>query len=287
MNESHVDDVLAWFGGRQHGVAARAQLLDAGVGSDVIDRRLRSGALHLLHRGVYAVGHTDLPRFGRETAALLFCGPGSVLSHLSAAVVVEIARVDGGPIHVTTNGRNRRGTAGIVVHRGTAESVVRHGLPVTTPTRTLLDLAAIDHPRLEEAVNEALVQRLIHPSRVLDDAVGRRGANRLRDILATGPAPTRSETERSLLRLVSRAGLPRPETNVRLHGCEVDALWRPHKLVLEVDAYGTHGSRTAFERDRARDQRHAAAGYRVMRVTWRQLTDRPEAVVAHLARALG
>ena len=193
-----MDDVLAWFGGRQHGVVAREQLLDAGVPADVIDRRLRSRALHPLHRGIYAVGHTDLPRYGRETAALLFCGPGSVLSHVTAAVVVEIARDDGGPIHVTTNGRNRRGTAGIVVHRATAESVVRHGLPTTTPTRTLLDLAAIDHPQLPEAVNEALV----------------------------------------------------------------------------------------LERDRARDQGHAAAGLRVMRVTWRQLADRPEAVVAHLAKAL-
>lgn len=89
--------------------------------------------------------------------------------------------------------------------------------------------------------------------------------------------------QRGLLALVARAGLPRPQTNVRLAGFEVDALWPDRHLVVEVDAYGTHGTRTAFERYRVRDARLQAADLRVLRITWRQLTEAPEAVVATLA----
>jgi very-short-patch-repair endonuclease len=97
---------------------------------------------------------------------------------------------------------------------------------------------------------------------------------------------TRSEAERRLLGLIKRAELPVPSCNARLHGFEVDALWAGRKLVLEVDGYAFHGHRAAFERDRRRDQTHAADGYRVIRVTWRRLQREPLAVVARLAQAL-
>jgi very-short-patch-repair endonuclease len=97
---------------------------------------------------------------------------------------------------------------------------------------------------------------------------------------------TRSEAERRLLALIRRAGLPLPETNVRVLGHEVDVLWRRQRLVVEIDGFGVHGTRAAFERDRARDARMMAAGYRVLRVTWRQLEDEPEKVVALLAGVL-
>ena len=97
---------------------------------------------------------------------------------------------------------------------------------------------------------------------------------------------TRSEAERALLALIRRAGLPRPETNVRVLGHEVDALWRTRRLVVEVDGFGVHGTRAAFERDRRRDAALVAAGHRVIRVTWRQLAQEPELLVARLAAAL-
>ncbi len=97
---------------------------------------------------------------------------------------------------------------------------------------------------------------------------------------------TRSEAERLLKALTARAGLPQPLTNTRLHGREVDALWPAERLIVEVDSYAHHSSRSAFEADRARDATHAAAGYRTLRVTWRQLTETPELVAARLAAAL-
>lgn len=281
------DAAVARLAARQRGVVTRGQLATAGLSRNQVAHRLATGRLHRLHRGVFAVGHTALAPYGREVAALLACGPGAVLSHLTAAVLWRLIADEGGPVHVTLTGAHRRGPAGVVAHHSAdGRTVRRHGLPVTTPTRTLLDLAAIASPHLERAVNEALVLRLVQPDRVLAAAVGRRGAAALRRLLGQGATPTRSEAERRLLALVGRAGLPRPETNVRLHGHEVDAVWRKQRLVVEVDGHAFHSTRQAFERDRARDQRHAAGGYRVMRVTWRQLTDRPEAVVAHLARAL-
>jgi very-short-patch-repair endonuclease len=101
-----------------------------------------------------------------------------------------------------------------------------------------------------------------------------------------GSGLTRSEAERGLVGLIADAQLPRPELNARLHGYEVDFLWRTARLVVEVDGHQFHGHRTAFESDRKRDQTHAAAGYVVIRVTWRQLRDEPVATIARIAKAL-
>jgi len=103
---------------------------------------------------------------------------------------------------------------------------------------------------------------------------------------AGGPRLTRSEAERKLLRLIRAADLPVPETNARVHRYRVDLLWRDAKLVVEVDGYRFHSSRAAFERDRARDATLVAVGYAVVRVTWRQLVERPEIVVARISAAL-
>ncbi|MGH2914135.1 MAG: endonuclease domain-containing protein, partial [Solirubrobacteraceae bacterium] len=114
------------------------------------------------------------------------------------------------------------------------------------------------------------------------------GTRRLAALLANecGPAPTRSEAERRLRALIDAAGLPRPLFNARLHGFEVDALWPSLRVVVEVDGFAFHAHRGAFERDRRRDQRLVAAGYTVIRITWRQLAHEPLGVVARLAQAL-
>ena len=271
---------------RQRGLVTREQLLDAGLTPDAIDGRLHSGRLHSVHRGVYAVGHPALAPLAAEQAALLACGPGSVLSHLTAAVLWELLPAAGPAIHVTvTGGRMPRPPAGVRLHRAAVlEPARREGLPVTTPVRTLLDLAATaTAPQLARALNDAQVRRLISIDELLAAAAGRRGAHALRTALEDHHGYTRSRAERQLLALVKRAGLPRPRTNVRVEGFEVDAHWPEARLVVEVDAYGTHGTRTAFERDRLRDARLQSAGFRVLRITWSQLTQRPEAVVASLA----
>lgn len=221
-----------------------------------------------MHRGVYLVGHRVAPEYAREQAALLAVGPHAALSHQSAARVWGILRYDG-PVHLSVTRGQPRHRAGIVVHRpndlGPDQITRKDRLSLTSPTRTLTELRShvspADHDR---ATSEAMVKRLI--PRDHGDL-------------------TRSEAERKLKRIIRQAGLPRPETNARVAGYEVDFLWRAQRLVVEVDGYATHGHRLAFERDHAKQQALAAANYRVSRVTWRQLGD-PYRVVAALAQAL-
>jgi very-short-patch-repair endonuclease len=272
-------DVVA---ARQHGVVTSAQLAAAGITLSAVKSRLRSGALRRLHRGVYRVGPIEAP-WAREMAALLATGEGAVLSHHSAADVWEILPRHDGPAHVTVRGHAVRARAGLHIHRShSLDAAVHRGLPLTAPARTLRDLAAyLAAPALERAVEQALVARLTSHAALA--AQTGRGAARLRGVLSSDPAMTRSEAERRLLALVRAARLPQPETNVRLGRYEVDMLWRRQRLVVEVDGFAYHGSRRAFERDRRRDADLTQAGYRVVRFTWRQITQEPEAVVARLA----
>jgi very-short-patch-repair endonuclease len=151
-----------------------------------------------------------------------------------------------------------------------------------TPARTLLDLATRLSPHdLERAVNEALVQKLSTKQEL--NRLARR-SSALEAALAYEPALTRSEAEDRLLALVRAARLP-PRTNVKVTRYEVDFLWPGERLTVEVDGFAFHSSRAAFERDRTRDADLQAAGYRVTRVTWRQLIREPEAVVARVAGA--
>ena len=199
--------------------------------------------------------------------------------------MVDIAVASGQP----------RSRPGIRVRRATlapADVTIREGLRITTPARTLLDLAAeLDAARLERLVEEAQVLRLT-TRRALEDQLarsdGRRGVRALRAALRAyaEPAMTRSEAERLLLALIRRAGLPAPRTNVRIGRHEVDFHWPAQRLVIEVDGYAFHSSRRAFERDRLRDAELAAAGQRVMRVTWRQIAHEPEALLVRIVGAL-
>jgi len=187
---------------------------------------------------------------------------------------------------VTVAGDTSRSRAGIRVHQTTQSlslvAAVHDGLPLTTPARTLHDIATLlPQHQLDRAVEEAQVLRLVTLEE-LEQLPGRA----LKRALHTEPSLTRSEAERRLLDLVRAARLPRPETNVRVAGYEVDFLWRSHRLVVEVDGFAYHATRTAFERDRARDATLQAAGYRVIRLTWRQIAEEPHAVVARLASLL-
>jgi very-short-patch-repair endonuclease len=267
----------------------RQQLLAAGVSSREIAHRVAIGALHPVYRGVYAVGHAALTEHGRMMAAVLASGPGAALSFFSAAVLWDLLSAgDNEAMHVSRAGPRRDGRPGIVVHETKAlDTTRRHGIPVTTPARTILDLAGMAGQRdLERALNAARTRRLVGEAVLLERAAGRPGAERLRDLLDHEPSLTRSEAERRLLELIDRAGLPRPRTNARVEGLEVDALWPDRRLVVEVDGFAFHRHRDAFERDRARDARLTAAGYRTVRLTWRRLTCEPLACAATLAQAL-
>jgi very-short-patch-repair endonuclease len=271
------DRRVADLAAEQAGNVSVAQLRACGLSADAIKHRVRTGRLHRRHRGVYAVGHLAAPPFAREWAAVLAC-PAAVLSHGTAAVLWGLLEADeAAPVHVTLPG-GRHHRDGIRVHRARLEPGDvrhRHGLPLTSPARTILDLA----PQVtERLLADALARRLVRPGDLRKSA-------RLRGLLDPGPRLTRSEAERRLLAIVERARLPRPRTNARVAGFELDAFWPHARLAVEVDGYAFHGSRTAFERDRRRDLALHAAGVRVLRVSWRQLGE-PEALSAALAAAL-
>lgn len=290
------DAALARIAAAQRGLVTRAQLLESGLGRGALAHRLERGRLHLVHRGVYLLGHPVPPPLAVELAATLACGRGAVVSHRSAATLWAILGPTTGPVDVTVPGRDcGRRRAGVRVHRARRldrrDTTTKAGVPVTTPARTLLDLAEVVSDReLVRALGEAYVRGLVRRTTlgaVLDRSPGRRGAPRLRTLLARedGPSLTRSEAEERMLALVGRARLPPPRVNARVAGYEVDLLWPRHRLVIEVDGFRFHSSRAAFERDRRRDAELGRAGYRVIRFTWRQLEEEPAYVVATLAAA--
>jgi very-short-patch-repair endonuclease len=284
---------LADLAARQHGIATAGQLHGLGITDDDIAYRVRTGRLHPIHRGVYAVGHRHLTQNALFVAAVLAIGPGAALSHASAAVLYEVRRAIAGPIDVTV-ARRLKPRRGIRIHSGRclprSDVVVREGIPVTTPARTLLDLAdVLDRRSLERAVHEAEVQRLVTHDRLREQIArspGRRATTVLAAILAEGPAPTRSELEDRALELFKQADLPRPRTNVQVLGIEVDFLFPAARLIVEVDGDRYHGTAFARRTDAAKQARLEAAGYRVLRLTWEQVTQRPQQTVARLRRAL-
>jgi very-short-patch-repair endonuclease len=276
------DEAIARLASRLGGVVDRAQLSALGLGRGAIDCRIRNGRLRPLYHGVYAVGHEAIQTRGRLVAGLLVAGPGAALSHRTAAGLTKLTPSMPQFVEITTTRTRPRDRPGLVFHRATTlDATSQHGLPVTTPIRTLLDLAAT-RPRqeVERACSEALVQTLV----TVDAIAGQhgRGSAVLRRIAGDGVAPTRSELERRFLRAVVRAGLPRPEVNAKLGRYTVDFLWPDRRLVVELDGYRFHGHRLAFERDRVRDAELQLLGYAVLRFTWRQLRDEPALVARFL-----
>ncbi len=233
----------------------------------------------------------------QELAAILACGPGTVISHRSAAALWGLAGSFSDEVEVTVVGRRSRSRQGLRVHRvdglDARDRRLRRGIPITAPARTLLDYGARAQPdELERAIAEASALRLVTESQIqgaLERSPRRPGAAALRAELGRerGPQWTRSEGERRMLRLLREARLPQPLSNVRIEGWPVDFLWPEYKLIVEVDGYVFHSHRRAFERDRPRDAAHVSAGYVVIRLTWRQLKEEPLVVVATIARALG
>jgi very-short-patch-repair endonuclease len=284
VGEMHTgDEAIARLAARQHGVVTTAQLAAAGLGPRAVAHRVARGRLVRLHRGVYQVGPLAAP-LGDEMAAAL--ATGGVLSHQTAAAIWGI-RPHTGLIHITVTGEAPRPRPGLRIHRShSLNAAVQDGLPLTTPARTLQDLATVlPQHELDRATEQAQVLRLATRHEVAAQP-GRRGSRALRAALREEPTITRSEAERRLLALIKAARLPPPETNVTVHGFEVDLLWRSERLIVEVDGFAFHSTRHAFERDRARDAALQTAGYRVIRFTWRQISDEPHAVVAQLAALL-
>jgi very-short-patch-repair endonuclease len=263
----------------QHGVVTRAQLLELGLNSRAIEYRLQRGRLHRVHRGVYAVGRPELTRLGVLIAAVLSCGPGAALSHEQAGEVLGIRKRRGGPVEVTVPSGGMRSRPGLRVHRralAAGDVVQRHGLPVTSVVRTLLDLAPrLSLAQLEAAVNEADKLDLVDPDRLrvaLAERPGQEGVAALRGLLDRQTLTlTDTELERRFLPIVRRAGLPRPATQRRVNDFRVDFFWPELGLVVETDGLRYHRTPGQQARDRLRDQTHSAAGLTPLRFTHAQV----------------
>lgn len=300
MQSRQRDRAVAGLAGRQYGVVGRKQLVSLGLSASAIDRRVQAGRLHVLEPGVYAVGHRVISREGRWFAAILKIGDGAVLSHRSAATLWGVQRSAGRDRIDVTIPRSSRSTPRVRRHHvrlGSDEVTMRSRIPVTTLARTLLDISAgTSVDGLEGAIRQAEYLhrfRLHDLERMLERHPGRRGARTIKACLrrlGRGPCGrTRSQLENKFAAFLSRTRLPNPELNALLDlggsKVEADCLWRAQRLIVELDGGETHGTRVAFESDRERDRHLQAAGWRVIRVTWRQL-DEPAALLADLKRLL-
>ncbi len=293
---THREWELAELARRQHGVVTTAQLEALGFVRTTIAHWAKVGRLHRLHRGVYALGHTALTWDAHCLAAVL-ARPGSVASHRTAAWIHGLLRYRPEKIHLTAPTR-QRAKRDFVVHFARLEPEDRclvDGIPVTSPARTVLDLAAKEpRQKLDRLLERANERRLLDRRR-FEALAARAGGHPGRAKFATAlaayrpePAVLRSDLEKRFRRLVIRAGLPRPQTNVVVEGYELDAYWETEGFAVELDVYATHGSPRSFEADRERADDLLLAGIELIRVTNVRLDREPRETVvrvaAHLAR---
>ena len=267
------------------------QLVELGLNVKAVDKRVAAGRLHRVHQTAYAVGHPLLTRHGHWMAAVIACGFEAVLSHRSAAALWGLREDTRSRVDVTAPGRRGRMPAGIDAHRHGSlrppDRVLVEGIPCTSISRTLLDLAGVvPYRQLRYAVTQAEVEGvfdLVAMRELLARSRRRRGVARLRQAIADHEPReqlTRRELEARFFEFCQRSQLASPEVNGHLvvNGISMmpDFLWREARLIVEADSRKVHGTVTAFEEDRRRDQLLTAAGWTVIRCTWRQVINEPE-----------
>jgi very-short-patch-repair endonuclease len=278
--EEPVDKQIAALAKRNRGYITRSQLIKLGLGAEAIRYRVRIGRLIPVYAGVYAVGHLPTLPQDRAFGALLACGPDAVLSHGSAASLWGIFGHWRMPFEVTTPSTRR--PRNIRTHRAklARPDITRQaGIQVTSPARTLLDMAPrLTDKQLTRAVND-LRRRCMHLHE-LADVISRfprhPGAKKLRRFIVNPTGPTRSEFEDAFLAFAERFGLPRPRVNEPIGRYIADALFVEERLIVELDGWPFHSSKDSFESDRERDAEMLARGYATVRITWARLLGTPK-----------
>jgi very-short-patch-repair endonuclease len=285
---------VAELAGRQFGVVTTAQLEALGWSRSRAADAALTGRLHRVHQGVYAVGNPVLSPHACCMAAVLACGDDALLSHFSAAWLWGIAHTCAMTIDVTAANVCHHQKS-IRVH--SAQTLTdddrdsKEGIPVTAVPRTLLDLAATAPRYLGWLVeNTRKLGLLDFPSfdELLARSKGQRGVRRLRLALEEHrePETTRSKVERLFLRLVKRAGLPRPSVNLFVAEYELDVYWHQERFAVELDTYKHHGDRLSFEEDRKRHEDLKLAGIEMVRITGTRIEREPVAVVRRLRQLI-
>ncbi len=262
---------------RQGGLLRRVDLLALGLGAQAIAYRVRTGRLHVVFPGVYALGHRCLSRQARFQAAVWWCGDGAALSHDSAAEFHGWLGADGRPVHVSTTRAVASITGRVVVHRTRhldhRDVLVHAGLAVTDRVRTIIDLAD-EKPydelrRIADALPVLPVAALAAKQARLP---GRRGAPRVTALIRSEDARTRSELERRFVRYCTRHGLPHPSArNARIAGHRADCVYAHERLVVELDSRAHHSRRAEMAADRDRDADYLLAGWGSVRLVWEDL----------------
>lgn len=296
---------LAALALEQHGVFGLHQLRELGLTASAVHKRVATGRLHRIHRGVYSLVPRELlKREGLYMAAVLACGQGAVLSHRSAARLHELRNYRYYRIEVTIPRRSTLHRPGVAVHNSTtltpADATIVNGIPATTVARTLFDIAELVTARqLERAFDQADIMHLLDLNAINDQLARnptRPAAKAVNDLLNThyiGSTPTDNEFEDAFLALTRSLKLPDPTPQFYIDPGDgeppirADFAWPDRKIVVEADGRRSHGTNHAFESDRRRDQRLTAAGWRVIRTTWRQLTHRPHELRPILLTLLG
>jgi hypothetical protein len=297
MKDREATRLIRELAERQHGVVARWQLLEGGLGTRLNQDRAEAGLLIPVFQGVFALGHQRIGRQGRWMAAVLASGPGAVLSHGSAMDLWGM-RGSRGPVEVLrrSGGVNRR-RRGIRLHQTRAlpddHTTFENGIPVTTVERALLDMAGrLDAKQLERAIVAADRNRSLRWPElqcIVARGRGKKGIGCLR-LVAMEVDPravdAKSPLEIDFLALCRDFGLPLPQVNVIVEGYLVGFFWPAHRVVVETDSYTYHRDRPAFESDHARTVALEAAGYDVHRATYRMLRWNQDPFLSLIRRSL-
>lgn len=289
-----VEHAITRVAGSQDNVITGDQLRAAGLRRGAIAHRLQARTMQRMHANVFLLGAAPPTPMARARAAVLACGADAVASHRSAACLFGLLpETEAAAVHVTVSGRNPGVHPGIRLHRvkdlPRQDVTTVNGIRVTSLARTIRDVAATESARdTERAFQEALYREVVTDkaiAAVLQREPRRRGAPVIRSLLQD-PRLTRSERERRILNLIAQAHLPKPLTNFPIRGYVADVFWPQHNLILEFDGWRGHGHRLAFESNRRRDQVMLAAGLRTLRITDRQPTNEPIALVARIAQTM-
>jgi hypothetical protein len=284
VRETPIDLAIAALAERQHGNVSHEQLLQLGLNDQAIHYRVRVGRLFRVHRGVYAVGRRPVTPLENAAAAVLACGRGAGLGHLSSLCLFGLLeRWHSPPFDVVTL-KDRRPRA-IRTHRATGltrhDFTIRFGIRTTTAARAILDSARhLDEARLRRVINDGLRQPFLTRS-ALDDTLARfplhPGRKLIEPILDdVDHGFTDSTFEDELRAFCIASNLPIPEFGKYIAGHRCDAVFEDAKLIIECDGWMFHNSRERFESDRDRDADTLEAGYATIRLTKRRLRDHPD-----------
>ncbi len=291
-----IDELIAELAAGQEGCVEYRQMLEAGVSRGAIEHRIATGRLRRRFKGVYVFAHDAPIRFQSERAAMKATGDGALLVRRSCAYVWGALEHPPRLVEVSVIGARRPGAVGLRFFSGLTldprDVTEYRGFRLCTIPKLLLDLSAEGETAfVSRLLNTARVKRLLRPGELdafIDRSRGRRGFPAL-EAVVNGPEAagmSRSRAERLMRALLRRAGLPQPLMNHMVLGEERDFIWIEETFVVETDGWAGHGTRASFENDRRRDAELMAAGWVVLRITWRKLTDEPEWVVAKVAAAL-